>query len=244
MVVSKTRDMRFSIHNDSSCIEGSGWIEVDDLPAVLELLDHVPPQGLSLVIQETVNGENKADGSNRKSEEHGDNSRSRVLNWIDMVVEELDRNKDRSIARSDFIDWWVSQCPSCIPLRDCPTETGLSVRRVALEKDDAQWMFKQCPNVLGHLPKAFNKGIVPMVCSACWDEYRRRDFVHGLDLREQELMQRYGQEPTHVKPRQKGTSNINPVATGNSDDETGFLRELAAQQSLHDRDLIDLPEGV
>ena len=238
-------------------IDGSGWIEVNDLPAVLDMLHHVAPKGLTLVVRDedlvgSPGAENAENGSGDSGADGEDgSSRGRVLNWLDIVVEELDRNKDGAIAKSDFVDWWVSQCPSCIPLRDCPTETGMSVRRVALETDDATWMYTQCPAALQHLPKESANGVVPLVCSACWDEYRRREFVAGLDARDREMKQRHMQELQQRTSRQEPVNEkwYNKDRNGGND-KIAMLRELAATsseqaQTLPRRDdFIDLPEGI
>lgn len=245
-------------------IEGSGWIEVNDLRAVLDELRHVAPRGLTLVVSEQTAAKvsprgatwRSASSSSIRDDGEEESPRSRVLDWLDIVVEELDRNKDGAIAQSDFVDWWVSQCPSCIPMRDCPTETGMSVRRVALAEDDAAWMYQQCPEALRHLPQELAGGVVPMVCSACWDEYRRREFVEGLDSRERELTQKHKQELQQRKSRQEPVNeewykkDDNGIGMSGAD-KIAMLRELAASSASEQRqdlprgdNYIELPEGI
>ena len=208
-------------------IEGSGWIEVTDLSSVLNRLQHVAPRGIKLMDWQ------------EESAGLAEGSQAPILEWHDLVVKELER--DGSISQSHFIDWWVSQCPACIPLRDCPTETGISVRRVALDRNDAKWLFNQCPDDLAHLPAEFSSGNIPMVCSPCWDEYRRLEFLQALGDREKEASRVHGQELQQLKMRQEP---VNELWTGDFASDVATKTIIPAHTESTTKDLIELPDGV
>ena len=162
--------------------DSSGFIEVSDLEKLLHQIKYVPP---------SLSG---VDGA---------------MNWLESATRQLDRNEDGAICWNDFIAWWTSQCPTCIPLRGCYPEINIDVRRVALDKNAAQWMSNEKQNlhyvmkdytqwsnrkeksttaaksIQGERIKAAQEEQVqiPMVCVSCWAEYKRATFVAEYDDR-------------------------------------------------------------
>jgi hypothetical protein len=115
-------------------VEASHWIEANDLTKLLDRLGHKPmPPPTSVV------------------ESDGD--------WVDYATMQLDRNKDGAIALSDFVPWWISQCPACVPLRGCYPEIHIDVRRIALDKKAAQWMRSQNNEQLGYLTHEYDRWV-------------------------------------------------------------------------------------
>jgi len=91
-------------------VDHSDWMELDKLPSLLQQLQHVPMA--PPLMDQSVHGKGE---EGEEGDEGGEGARRR--DWLEYAALQLDRNGDGAIALDDFLTWWVSQCPTCVPLR-------------------------------------------------------------------------------------------------------------------------------
>jgi hypothetical protein len=177
-------------------LEKSNQIELLDIPKLLETLQYVPIKPPIIV---SINNKSK----NNDDDISDNDTIVQKEDWFDNVSKQVDKNGDGSVHLKDFISWWTSQCPTCVPLRGCYPEINIDVRRIALDEDGVKWMAKENSQELSYLLEEYERWKewkikekengsknnteqrpqIPMVCDSCWNEYKRATFVEEYDER-------------------------------------------------------------